>query len=99
MSPNFKTVCPLMPTPHKVGFACPCPSESRSSTVSNPALCVLFVQRAVQVSATTTGGALWKPAGGTASASQDGEGLAVTFPWKLFVPTARTMKEVGWCDL
>ncbi|TMS23951.1 hypothetical protein E3U43_009257 [Larimichthys crocea] len=36
------------------------------------------ISRVVQVSATTMADALWKPAAGTASANQDGEGLGVT---------------------
>lgn len=51
-------------------------------------------QRVALDSATTTDDALWRPAAGTASASQDGEGPGVTWPWKLSAPMARTMKEV-----
>lgn len=59
---------------------------------------VSCAQRVVQVSATTTDGALWRPAAGTASANQDGEGRDVTWPWKPSVPTARTTKEVYLCS-
>jgi len=56
-------------------------------------------QRDVQVSVTTMEGALWKPMDGTASVSQDGEGLGVMLPWKHFALMARTMKEVYLCVL
>lgn len=54
-------------------------------------------QRVVQVSAITMDDAPWRPADGTASASRDGEGRGATLPWKHYVPTARTTKEVCLC--
>lgn len=71
-------------------------TASRSPRGSNFSNCVFVpcAQRVVQVCATTTEDALWKPADGTASASQAGEGPGVTSPWKRCVQTARTMKEV-----
>lgn len=72
---------------------------SHDSIIFSPAtltfMCLSPVpQRVVQVSATTMDGALWKPAAGTASASQDGEGPGVMSPWKHFALMERTMKEV-----
>lgn len=74
-SPTFKILVEAYFTPWW-----PAMTASRSPHGSNISNCVFVpcAQRVVQVCATTTEDALWKPADGTASASQAGEGPGVT---------------------